>query len=422
MNWLGLQDELLLTTAAALTAAILGACAGSTGYLLDRLLEASADAPAGLTRADILQVGREATRGLGAVALTVLAFGLPVVYLLIVRALAPLRRLGRAADKVAEGRYETVDLTGPDTVGRLAARFNHMVARVAEQKQRVDQANAKLLEANLDLEQKVADRTAASEAATKRLSAEVAEKEDFLRAVSHDLNAPLRNIDGMVAMIRRRHEQDLSDDVLHRLDRIRHNVAVEAELIGEVLELSRIKTRRGAMEPVKLTQLIWDLRAVFENDLREQGIELRLETELPIIRCERARFRQVFQNLIDNAIKYMGDGPQRSICIGAQVHPDEIDFWVRDTGIGIAEEDAQKIFYVFRRGTGEQSTRVAGKGVGLASVKSIIENYQGAIRVERNADHGCTFRFSINAKYLYRDESGVCRDESGVTVVQKEAA
>jgi signal transduction histidine kinase len=315
-----------------------------------------------------------------------------------------------------------VDLTGPDTVGRLAARFNHMVARVAEQKQRVDQANAKLLEANLDLEQKVADRTAASEAATKRLSAEVAEKEDFLRAVSHDLNAPLRNIDGMVAMIRRRHEQDLSDDVLHRLDRIRHNVAVEAELIGEVLELSRIKTRRGAMEPVKLTQLIWDLRAVFENDLREQGIELRLETELPIIRCERARFRQVFQNLIDNAIKYMGDGPQRSICIGAQVHPDEIDFWVRDTGIGIAEEDAQKIFYVFRRGTGEQSTRVAGKGVGLASVKSIIENYQGAIRVERNADHGCTFRFSINAKYLYRDESGVCRDESGVTVVQKEAA
>jgi signal transduction histidine kinase len=176
------------------------------------------------------------------------------------------------------------------------------------------------------------------------------------------------------------------------------------------------------MEPVKLTQLIWDLRAVFENDLREQGIELRLETELPIIRCERARFRQVFQNLIDNAIKYMGDGPQRSICIGAQVHPDEIDFWVRDTGIGIAEEDAQKIFYVFRRGTGEQSTRVAGKGVGLASVKSIIENYQGAIRVERNADHGCTFRFSINAKYLYRDEGGVCRDESGVTVVQKEAA
>ena len=404
-RWVSLQDRLLLTVAALVTAAVLVASATSMQTALVVVSGVIEDPErAAAVRAEVADV----MRGVAGVALATLALLLPMVYLSIARAFAPLRRLANAADSVAEGRFATVDIAGAgDTVGRLADSFNRMVERVAEQTRLAAAANAGLVEANRTLERKVADRTAAIEAATARLSSEIAEKEDFLRAVSHDLNAPLRNIDGMVSMIARKHGESLPDDVLRKLDRVRHNVRVETDLIGEVLELSRIKTRRGDLEVVNLQELVWDIRGVFDNDLRENEIDLVVESQLPRLRAEKARVRQVFQNLIDNAIKYMGDGPVRRIAVGSRVGPDEVTFWVRDTGIGIKPDDAEKVFYVFRRG--ENHAGVEGKGVGLASVKSIVETYQGTITCAPNDEGGTTFTFSVNGRYLADDRRVVLR-------------
>jgi signal transduction histidine kinase len=154
------------------------------------------------------------------------------------------------------------------------------------------------------------------------------------------------------------------------------------------------------MEPVELEAMIWELRGLFENDLKTRGIDLRVESTLPVLECERARIRQVFQNLIDNAIKYMGDGPDRVIAVGWVRRLTEAEFYVRDTGIGIHKEDIDKVFHVFRRGRNTQSTAVAGKGVGLSSVKSIIETYSGRIWVESELGKGTTFRFTINGQYV----------------------
>jgi signal transduction histidine kinase len=330
--------------------------------------------------------------------LAILAMVLPLVFLLIQRAFAPIRRLAIAARNVAAGRFETVDIARGDALGLLAETFNHMVMGLAEQKQRADEAHKSLLEANQHLEAKIAERTAAIEAASGRLAAEIAEKEDFLRAVSHDLNAPLRNIDGMATMLLQKHSAELPQEVVDRLDRIKKNVEHETSLINELLELSRIKTRREQPEPVNMEELLWQLRGVFENDLRQHQIDLVIESRLPTLHAERARIRQVFQNLIDNAIKYMGPGPERKITIGARIGRSETEFWVRDTGLGIAPEDIGRIFFVFRRGKNQQG--VAGKGVGLASVKSIIENYNGRIWVESTPGQGSYFRFTINARFV----------------------
>lgn len=330
--------------------------------------------------------------------LAILALVLPVVFLLIQRAFAPIRRMAIAARNVAAGRFETVDIARGDALGVLAETFNHMVLRLSEQKLRADEAHTRVVEANLHLEQKIAERTSAIEAASQRLASEIAEKEDFLRAVSHDLNAPLRNIDGMVTMLLQKHATDLPQEVTQRLERIKKNVEHETSLISELLELSRIKTRREQLEPVKLEELMWELRGLFENDLRERGIELIIESRLPTLHAERARVRQIFQNLVDNAIKYMGESHDRRIVIGARIGRSETEFWVRDSGQGIAPEDIGRIFYVFRRGRNQQS--VAGKGVGLASVKSIVENYNGRIWVESEPGKGSTFRFTINGQFV----------------------
>jgi two-component system sensor histidine kinase/response regulator len=281
-----------------------------------------------------------------------------------------------------------------------------MVQWVKKQRQDLAAANGKLFEANRDLELKIEHRTQQLETANARLGSEIAEKEDFLRAISHDLNAPLRNIAGMATMLLTKHKDAFEDDVVHRLERIKKNVDVETDLIAELLELSRIKTRRQKMELVNLEALIWEMRGLFENDLKSRAIDLIIDTSLPALNAERARIRQVFQNLIDNAIKYMGDGERREIHVGCMIRLTEAEFYVRDTGMGIEPDDVEKVFFVFRRGKNSAAKNIPGKGVGLASVKSIIETYNGVIWVESKLGEGTTFRFTINGKNLPLNSSG----------------
>ena len=337
--------------------------------------------------------------GLGCV---LVILSLPLSAALVHRIFLPLRELAAATRRIAAG-----DLTLPvaaakraDAIGDLGRSFNDMAAVVQRQQTDLADAAESLAEANRGLEEKVEQRTRQLETAYGRLRAEVTEKEDFLRAVSHDLNAPLRNIAGMVTLLLMKRRAELAEDIIHRLERIKKNVEVETDLIAELLDLSRIKTRREKMERVDVGTMIWELRGLFENDLRTKGIELQVVSALPDLWCERSRMRQVFQNLIDNAIKYMGDAPERFIRVGAMLRGSEVEFSVSDTGPGFDPADAPKLFYIFRRGRTEATANVPGKGVGLASVKSIIETYDGRIWAEGRVNAGATFRFTLNGKYV----------------------
>ncbi len=337
--------------------------------------------------------------------LAIVGASLPLAWLLVHRIFLPIRELEKATRKIAAGDLTTQVATDrTDLIGRLARSFNEMVFVVRTQRNALELANA-------ELEMKVTERTAQLEATNSRLTREIAEKEDFLRAVSHDLNAPLRNIAGMATMLLAKHKAKFDEDVIHRLERIRKNVEVETDLIGELLELSRIKTRRQKFDLVEISPLVAEISDVFEEDLRAKEIQILVDTPLPVMTCERARIRQVFQNLIDNAIKYMGDGGKREIHIGCKILDNCAEFYVRDTGIGIHPDDLDKVFFIFRRGKSSQTQNIAGKGVGLSSVKSIIETYGGTIRVESQLGKGSTFRFTI-----------VARATSPVRTEQKERA
>ena len=334
------------------------------------------------------------------VGLAVVTLCVPLAMAILHRVFSPIRQLVTATEQIANGQLDTrVEIGRPDEIGALARSFNEMVKTV--KRQRDD-----LADINRDLEEKVVHRTGQLEAANRRLKSEIAEKEDFLRAVSHDLGAPLRNIGGMASILMARHRQKLDPDVIHRLERIQHNVEVESDLIGELLELSRIKSRRHQLAPVDIDALLRDLADIFEADINSRQIDLVIDTPLPVIVAERPRLRQIFQNLIDNAIKYMGERPGGEIHIGAMVRDDEAEFYVRDTGMGIEAEDLDKIFGVFRRGKNSAVLNIAGKGVGLASVKSIVETYDGSIWVESTFGRGSTFRFTINGRFVASTMSG----------------
>lgn len=332
-----------------------------------------------------------------------IAASLVVSLLLIGTIVRPLRELTQGTKSLAMGNLDlVVKVRSGDELGELAEAFNHLSKRLKASYDELKQSNAQLAVANQELknwnqklEEQVAERTRRLSVANGKLEKLMAEKEDFLRAVSHDLNAPLRNIAGMADLLVRRHGDKLEQDVKDKLQRIVANVEKESDLIKELLELSRIQSKRQVFEEVDVGALLADVKQTLSHTLDEKRASLTWPERLPRLRCERNRVKQVFQNLIDNALKYMGPQESPAIDVGWKETPDTHEFSVRDNGIGIRPEDRATVFNVFRRGKDPWAAKVPGKGIGLATVKGIVETYKGEIEVDSEYGKGSTFRFTL---------------------------
>jgi len=269
--------------------------------------------------------------------------------------------------------------------------------RLSEQAEEVAKLNRSLDQKVVERTQELAARTRALGRSRKKLQREIDDKNDFLRTVSHDLGAPLRNILGMADSITRRYGDGLPDQVKDRLARVRTNAQTEIELIGELLELSRIRTRQPELAEANIGEIVRSVTASLADDIEAKSVSLTVADDWPTIRCEKARISQMFQNLIDNAVKYMGDRADGLVEVGWHEDDGNYVFHVKDNGAGIAPEDKEKIFYVFRRSK-TAASQAEGKGVGLAAVKAIAETYDGEAWVESELGQGSTFFFSLAKK------------------------
>ncbi|MEX0655852.1 MAG: HAMP domain-containing sensor histidine kinase [Phycisphaeraceae bacterium] len=324
---------------------------------------------------------------LGAMGLIVL-IALPAVFVAVRRWTGPLRDLVAATRDLAARRSPApVAVTTNDEVGLLARQFNEMARTLAATYRQLEQANEQL-------EQKVRDRTAELRHVNDRLNTEIEDKNAFLQAVSHDLVAPVRNIVGLAGMMLRKHGTRLDDDGRTKLDRIAANARQQTEMIDDLLELSRLRTRPGRREPIDLDRFVRELAGSLQYDLEKADVELVIESPLPTVLADRNRVRQVFQNLLENAVKYMLDAEPRRVTVRCVAQADAYQFSVADTGSGIEAEDAARVFQPFQRGRQREAGAVSGRGVGLASVKSIVESWGGRIWVESEPGRGSTFHFT----------------------------
>lgn len=330
----------------------------------------------------------------------------PLTALLMRRLTRPLRRIMRAITMLASGeRLPLLPVRREDELGLLARSVLETAGSLAR-------ARNELVLANESLEQQVEDRTAALNAANRRLEVEIETKNEFLRTVSHDLNAPLRNIAGMTTMLQRRFGDSLPKEVNHRLERIAANVQLESTMLDDLLELSRIRTRPGECEAVDLQDLVTGIIQALEHELAERGIQCGIETPLPTVEVERNLARQVFLNLIDNAAKYMGERPTRSISVSHTLEREWLKVAVTDTGPGIAVSDQQRVFQVFRRGSEAGTSSIPGRGIGLASVRAVVEHWGGEIALRSEVGVGSTFEVSIPAGRIVSAELGPPRSRS----------
>lgn len=322
--------------------------------------------------------------------LAVCALATPFVAMGARRLALPLRRLASAAERLADGESpEPIPLDGPLEIASVAHSFNRMAASLEE-------ANNAILAINADLESAVEQRTAELNRLNERLRVELAERAQFFRTISHDLGAPLRNTAGMLALLRRKHADALPPDAIERLEHIAANITLELDMIRDLLEVSRVGVVEERLERVDAEEVVSEIRAAFDHDLRSKRIEFVVHRPLPALHLERARFRQVLQNLIDNAIKYMGDSKRRVIDVVAWVDEDGATFCVADTGPGIPHAEHETIFDMFRRAS-TATPEIKGSGVGLAAVKGIVERWGGSVLIESEPGRGSRFAFTVPA-------------------------
>jgi PAS domain S-box-containing protein len=234
-------------------------------------------------------------------------------------------------------------------------------------------------------------QAAALQEAAQRLEAKNEELEAFVYTVTHDLRAPLVALQGMASMLAETKGAQLDDEGCHYLGRLIHNTSHMEELIRDLLEFSRVGRLRQPPEAVAVAEVVDGLLLQWGDLLREREVKVVCR-DLPVLWGERTRIEQVYQNLIGNALKFLGDNnPAPMIEAGAEGRGTEWECYVRDNGIGIDPAYHGKVFDLFQQ---LREVESEGTGIGLAIVKKIVELAGGRIWIESEAGKGATFRFT----------------------------
>lgn len=241
---------------------------------------------------------------------------------------------------------------------------------------------------NEELEQRVLVRTSQLEEANKEL-------ESFAYSVSHDLRAPLRAIDGFSKILQDEHSGNLPDDSQRYLDLIRNNTHDMDRLIDDLLAFSRLARQEPAKQPVSPNEIVKRVLEDLKGELEGRQVEMII-ADLPDFQADPSLIKQVYLNLIDNAIKFSRGSDPARIEIGHLEQKGEQIYFIKDNGVGFDMLYVDKLFGVFQRL--HKTEDFEGTGVGLATVLRIIRRHGGRIWAESEVDQGATFYFTLGGE------------------------
>lgn len=316
--------------------------------------------------------------------------------LLAKRVIGGLDQIKHGVLRVAAGELEhPVELASGDELGELAVSFNSMRDSLRKSytsiellKAEIDRrivAEKEVQQLNVDLEQRVISRTADFEASNKELGA-------FAYSVSHDLRAPLRAIDGFSRKLGTNYGDLLDDEGRRLLQVVRDNARRMGQLIDDLLGFSRMGRREMELQALDMVAMV---RGVIEE---LHALEPQREIDfvlgaLPAATGDGAMLRQVWINLISNAMKFTRQCRRAHIEVGGGAEGGELVYWIRDNGAGFDMRYTEKLFGVFQRL--HRQDEFEGTGVGLALAQRILARHHGRIRGEGTPGAGAVFHFYL---------------------------
>ena len=330
--------------------------------------------------------------------LIALILGLIITYLIEIRLIQPIFEIASMARAVGNGDLEKhVEIKTKDEIGELAASFNQMTVNL---KKAMDELEVE----KKSLEQKVHERTQELEKANVELKTRAEELEavnkeldSFTYSASHDLKEPLRGIESFSNFLLEDYADKLDETGKDYLKRVSAAAVRMKFLIDDLLSLSKISRIKNPHTSVDSNKLVKEVLKQLKPIIEEKNVRVKVDEDLPFIYCDEVKIRQVFYNLISNAIKY-NDKKQPELEIGIEkMIVDGISqtvFFVRDNGIGIEEKHFEEIFGIFKR-LHPRGEHGEGTGVGLAIVKRVIADHGGKVWVQSTYGEGSTFYFSL---------------------------
>ncbi|MEJ8843135.1 ATP-binding protein [Lacibacter sp. H375] len=321
----------------------------------------------------VLQPAKEFLRIAISSAVLLLLIGIVLTWLLSRTITRPLEKLAVAARRIAKGDFsQTVELKRADELGVLSHAFNVMSKEVND--------TQKNLEAN------VAKRTEQLEKANKELEA-------FSYSVSHDLRAPLRAVSGYASMLKEGHAASLNEDGKRIADTIIANARMMGQLIDDLIGFSRINRKETDIQDVNMQEMVEQVIAEVKTQHTEKNYHFVVH-DLPACKTDPQLIKQVWINLVDNAMKYSSLEQEPFIEIGATQLNGKTEYYIKDNGVGFDMQYSDKLFGVFQRLHGNDEFE--GTGIGLALVKRIVERQNGSIRAEGSVGNGAVFAFSLS--------------------------
>lgn len=239
---------------------------------------------------------------------------------------------------------------------------------------------------NENLEMRVEERT-------NELKDAVKELEDFAHTVSHDLKAPLRAVDGYSRIIIEDFGGKMDREANQMLLSIRGICRDMIEMINKLLEYSITSRSTLNLEEINTDEMIRSIFAEIRLTCPERKIDLKIETGLPRVKADKTLFRQVIYNVLSNAVKFTKNREVALIAVGSTITENEYVFYVKDNGVGFNMSYANKLFGIFQRL--HTSEEYEGSGIGLVTIKKIIEKHGGKVWIEGKLDEGTSIYFTL---------------------------
>jgi signal transduction histidine kinase len=344
-----------------------GETAGNTGRITRALHVLLGDVSLKALRLSELQTAeiREAKQNvLWSTALLVLAMlAILISYFVVFQrfVLAPINQLQAATDRVAAGDLEhRVGLKAGNEFGELGRRFDYMAGQL--------------------------------QASQARQATAIKELEAFAYSVSHDLRAPLRGMDAFSQILQKQFAEHMDQDALHCLHMIRDNAKQMGRLIDDLLAFSRLSQQPLRKERVDQDVLVRVVLQSLQAEQKDRQIDVNIG-ELPAADADPRLLRQVWINLIANALKFSKSRDVAMIRIGSETQDGAPVYYVQDNGVGFDMRYAHKLFGVFQRL--HRAEDYEGTGVGLAIVQRIIARHGGRIWTQAAKNQGATFYFTL---------------------------
>lgn len=260
-------------------------------------------------------------------------------------------------------------------------------------------AEAEVRSLNAELERRVEQRTAQLQEANRELEA-------FSYSVSHDLRAPFRHISGFSDLLLR-HLTDSDDTTKHYVRTIAESAQYAGSLVDNLLAFSRMARSQVRWMAVDLNLMIKEVVRDVMRDAEGRTIRWSI-AELPIVYADGAMIRLALRNILANGVKYTRHRPEAQIEVGVREHEHEWEFFVKDNGVGFDLKYANKLFGVFQRL--HRMDEFEGTGIGLASVRRIVQRHGGRVWADARIDQGATFFFT-----LPKEQEGAMEEGDGRT-------